>query len=147
MGSCARPGVGIRSFASPSGGLIPRLAFLARPNVLSIPGERIRSASNSRPRHPQKGIASRVHFYAVALTSGNVLDASRQGSVARFANHSCDPNLDSEEVIDPKKQLHIVMFARRDIAVGEELTVGEAFPPFPLTLCGRLVSCKPEQRL
>jgi SET domain-containing protein len=34
----------------------------------------------------------RAHFYTLTLTGNECIDASRKGNVARFINHSCDPN-------------------------------------------------------
>ena len=53
------------------------------------------------------------------------IDASRKGNAARFANHSCDPNLVTVEVYiesgDPRLP-HVGFFAKRDIAPLDELT-------------------------
>ena len=49
------------------------------------------------------------------------------GNMAHLLNHSCDPNCNSRNLatcspIDGQLQEHIIIFARREIAVGEELT-------------------------
>jgi SET domain-containing protein len=44
-----------------------------------------------------------------------------QGHLGRFINHSCDPNCDTEKWII-KGELAIGLFAKKDIAAGEELT-------------------------
>jgi histone-lysine N-methyltransferase SUV39H len=53
-----------------------------------------------------------------------VLDATEMGGVARFLNHSCDPNLASYSVwvddLDPGRP-RIAFFALRDIRANEEL--------------------------
>ncbi|KAG6543516.1 hypothetical protein Mapa_015010 [Marchantia paleacea] len=53
-----------------------------------------------------------------------VIDATSQGNVARFINHSCAPNLVNYQVLveSMDAQLaHIGLFASRDIEIGEEL--------------------------
>ena len=51
-------------------------------------------------------------------------DASRIGSVARFVNHCCEPNLFVQSVfIEYSRRVHrIALFAARDILPFEELT-------------------------
>uniref|UniRef100_A0A7S3XCY3 Histone-lysine N-methyltransferase n=1 Tax=Picocystis salinarum TaxID=88271 RepID=A0A7S3XCY3_9CHLO len=52
------------------------------------------------------------------------IDATFYGNVARFFNHSCDPNLISFPVLWDTMDFrlpHICFFSTRDIAVGEEL--------------------------
>ena len=51
-----------------------------------------------------------------------VIDPTRLGSVGRFANHSCDPNLHLTAVRVNSTKPRACLFARRDIAAGEELT-------------------------
>ena len=43
-----------------------------------------------------------------------------QGGLARFINHSCDPNCFTR-IISAEGAKHIVIVAKRDIASGEEL--------------------------
>lgn len=44
-----------------------------------------------------------------------------QGHKGRFINHSCEPNCDTEKWII-RGELAIGLFAKTDIAAGEELT-------------------------
>jgi SET domain-containing protein len=46
------------------------------------------------------------------------IDASRGGDATAFINHSCDPNSFSRVL-----HRHLLFFARRDIAAGEEITL------------------------
>lgn len=50
-----------------------------------------------------------------------VIDATLIGNAARFVNHSCDPNCASR-IISVEGIKHIVIFAERNIEIGEELT-------------------------
>lgn len=45
------------------------------------------SDDNETPRKRR-----RAHFYTLTLTGNECIDASRKGNIARFINHSCDPN-------------------------------------------------------
>jgi SET domain-containing protein len=44
-----------------------------------------------------------------------------QGGLARFINHSCNPNCVTSIVTSADGRKHIVITAKRDIAPGEEL--------------------------
>ena len=52
------------------------------------------------------------------------IDANNYGNIARFINHSCQPNLTPVKVFASHQDLrfpHIALFANRDIKKGEEL--------------------------
>lgn len=57
--------------------------------------------------------------YYWELSNGKVIDGKND---LRFINHSCDPNLESREVVI-NGQLHIQFYALRNIMPGEELTL------------------------
>ncbi len=49
------------------------------------------------------------------------IDASNYGNLARFINHSCNPNcLAESKTIKNKK--HIFLYAKKPITIGEEIT-------------------------
>jgi hypothetical protein len=52
------------------------------------------------------------------------IDGARDGNVARFANHSCEPNMDIHLAVvrDGQRVPSVAFFAKRAIAAGEELT-------------------------
>ena len=65
--------------------------------------------------------------YMFRLDLYRIVDATKIGCMARFMNHSCQPNayakivsVDTEQGQDQK----IVVFANRDISTGEEITYG-----------------------
>jgi histone-lysine N-methyltransferase SETD2 len=49
------------------------------------------------------------------------IDATRKGGIARFVNHSCNPNCEIQQWT-VGTHLRMVVAAKRDIAVDEELT-------------------------
>lgn len=54
------------------------------------------------------------------LDEGHVVDATKQGGLARFINHSCDPNCYTKIIlVDGQKKIGI--YSRRNISEGEEL--------------------------
>eukprot|EP00884_Botryococcus_braunii_P013408 jgi/Botrbrau1/22068/Bobra.0638s0001.1 len=64
---------------------------------------------------------SQRHYYFMNVGNGEYIDALRKGHMGRFINHSCEPNCDTEKWII-KGELAIGLFAKKDIAAGEELT-------------------------
>lgn len=60
------------------------------------------------------------HFYFMSLNKGEFVDATRKGNLARFCNHSCNPNCYVDKwVVGDKVRMGI--FSLREIASGEEL--------------------------
>src|SRR5690606_26357558 len=66
---------------------------------------------------------------------GRVIDASVRGNAARWINHSCAPNCESQEDDDGR----VFIEAKRPIAKGEELTYD-----YRLTIDGRLTKAERE---
>ena len=59
-------------------------------------------------------------IYMFRLDDERVVDATMTGGVARYINHSCDPNCVTETV--ELADTHIIIFAARRINRGEELS-------------------------
>ncbi|KAL0361967.1 UNVERIFIED_CONTAM: Histone-lysine N-methyltransferase ATXR7 [Sesamum radiatum] len=55
------------------------------------------------------------------------VDATKRGGIARFINHSCEPNCYTK-VISVEGQKKIFIYAKRHISAGEELTYNYKFP-------------------
>ncbi|KAL6623424.1 hypothetical protein ACP70R_033303 [Stipagrostis hirtigluma subsp. patula] len=56
-----------------------------------------------------------------------MVDATKRGGLARFINHSCEPNCYTK-VITVDGQKKIFIYAKRRIHAGEELTYNYKFP-------------------
>lgn len=60
------------------------------------------------------------HFYFMKLQDDGMIDATKKADIGRFLNHSCDPNAEIEKWI-VNKRYRMGIFAKRDIAKGEEI--------------------------
>ena len=65
----------------------------------------------------------------MAFEQGMIIDAQVRGSIARFVNHSCDPNCEMKKVV-VSGEPRMALFAQKDISTGEELTYDYNFSPF-----------------
>ncbi|KAJ1853531.1 Histone-lysine N-methyltransferase setd1b [Coemansia sp. RSA 2703] len=105
--------------------------------VIEYIGERIRSqlADLREEQYEREGIGS---SYLFRVDDEIVIDATKCGNVARFVNHSCEPNCIAKTIVaDGTKR--IVIYASHDIQVGEEVTYDYKFPPEDVKipcLCG-----------
>jgi SET domain-containing protein len=84
----------------------------ARRKIAELVGERI--SNREAARRVARGGTVRI----CQLDDRWSIDASRGGDATAFINHSCDPNCFSRVMHG-----HMIFFARRDIAPGEELTL------------------------
>lgn len=69
------------------------------------------------------------NYYFLGLEGNYVIDAGQKGSVARFANHSCDPNSEMQKWY-VNNEPRIGLFAKRPIEAGEEVTYDYNFEWF-----------------
>jgi histone-lysine N-methyltransferase SETD1 len=65
--------------------------------------------------------------YMFRIDGNTIIDATKMGSLARFVNHSCDPNCYTQ-IIQHDAQPKIIIYAKRDIRLGEELCYDYKFP-------------------
>ncbi|KAJ9186261.1 hypothetical protein P3X46_001859 [Hevea brasiliensis] len=107
-------------------GLVALEPIEAEDFVIEYVGELIRPRiSDIRERLYEKmGIGS---SYLFRLDDGYVVDATKRGGIARFINHSCEPNCYTK-VITVEGQKKIFIYAKRFIAAGEEVTYNYKFP-------------------
>ncbi|KAJ8565216.1 hypothetical protein K7X08_007792 [Anisodus acutangulus] len=107
-------------------GLVALEPIDAEDFVIEYVGELIRCrVSDIREHYCEKiGIGS---SYLFRLDDGYVVDATKRGGIARFINHSCEPNCYTK-VISVEGQKKIFIYAKRHIAAGEEITYNYKFP-------------------
>jgi SET domain-containing protein len=96
-------------------GVFARVPIPAGVRLIEYRGKRITNAEADAtyPEDPTRP----YHTFLFAIDGDVVIDAGRGGSMARWINHSCDPNCDA--VIDDGR---VWIESVRDIAAGEELT-------------------------
>lgn len=79
------------------------------------------------------------HFYLMEISKDAVIDARYRSNSARFLNHSCEPNCETQKW-NVNGCIRVGIFALRDIEAGEELTMDYQFCHFGETaeqcLCG-----------
>lgn len=114
--------------------------------VIEYVGETIRqSVGDLREKHYElEGMNSNYMF---RVDSDTIVDATKCGNLARFINHSCDvrknrtyicsirrnfclslqPNCYAK-IIPVESQKKIVIYSKRDIRLGEEITYDYKFP-------------------
>ncbi|KAL4198004.1 hypothetical protein AMTRI_Chr03g138020 [Amborella trichopoda] len=107
-------------------GLVALEPIEAEDFVIEYVGELIRPrVSDIRERQYEKmGIGS---SYLFRLDDGYVVDATKCGGIARFINHSCEPNCYTK-IITVESQKKIFVYSKRAISAGEEITYDYKFP-------------------
>jgi histone-lysine N-methyltransferase ASH1L len=70
-----------------------------------------------------------VNHYTLSLDSGLVIDSYRVGCIARYINHSCEPNCEVQKWI-VNGQYRMCIFSIKDILPGVELTYDYKFHSF-----------------
>ncbi|WOL12385.1 histone-lysine N-methyltransferase ATXR7 [Canna indica] len=107
-------------------GLVALEPIDAEDFVIEYVGELIRRRiSDIRERqYETMGIGS---SYLFRLDDEYVVDATKRGGLARFINHSCEPNCYTK-VITVEGQKKIFIYAKRHISAGEEITYNYKFP-------------------
>lgn len=86
--------------------------------VVEYTGEVI-DKTEMEERDRQRG--KQQHWYTMAMGKGRYIDATDYGNEARFANHSCEPNCETQ-LWSCGNESFVGIFTLRDVAKGEELT-------------------------
>ena len=91
-----------------------------------------------------KEYKNKLCTYLMSLSKNEVIDPTEKGNFARFINHSCEPNCETQKW-NVLGEVCIGIFTLRDIQPDEELTFNYGFDIFKTTfqqcLCGA-PSCK-----
>lgn len=61
-------------------------------------------------------------IYMFRLDEDRVVDATLSGGLARYINHSCNPNCVTE-IVEVDREFRIIIFAKRRINRGEEVCI------------------------
>ena len=103
--------------------------------IVEYVGQKIRQvvADRREAQYEEEGVGS---CYLFRLDKENIIDATRTGGMARFMNHSCEPNAYAkiisttsyDKLGDEVEDKHIVIMAIRDILEDEEITYDYKFP-------------------
>ncbi|KZW00409.1 hypothetical protein EXIGLDRAFT_761757 [Exidia glandulosa HHB12029] len=94
--------------------------------VIEYVGELVRAqvADRREKLYERQGIGS---SYLFRIDDELVVDATKKGNLGRLINHSCDPNCNAK-IINVNGVKKIVIYAKQDIELGDELTYDYHFP-------------------
>lgn len=124
---------GDKGFGLVAGCFIPKETFIIQyiGEVLSLNSE----TGKKRLQEYSKSTCT----YMMRLSSKEVIDPTYKGNMARFINHSCDPNCETRKW-NVKGEIEVGIISIKDIQEGEELTFDYKFDvyqtPFTRCLCG-----------
>mmetsp|Transcript_27022 Transcript_27022/g.38075 ORF Transcript_27022/g.38075 Transcript_27022/m.38075 type:complete len:420 (+) Transcript_27022:12-1271(+) len=68
-------------------------------------------------------------FYFLTLDANECIDAKKRGNLARFINHSCNPNCQTQKWF-VQGEMRVAIFAIKNISAGTELTFDYQFERF-----------------
>jgi SET domain-containing protein len=116
MPSTRKPRIVIRNSKVHGRGVYAARSLKAGERIIEYKGERI--SWKEADRRPPSDPDDPNHTFFFALSDGKtVIDAGSGGNAARWINHSCEPNCETEETDDGR----VFIQAVRDIRRGEEL--------------------------
>lgn len=96
-------------------GVFARIDLPAGRALLDYAGDRI-SWEQANADHEAAGVEG--HTFYFDLGDGTVIDGGSNGNAARFVNHGCEPNCETETDGE-----HVRIVTLRDITAGEELSI------------------------
>lgn len=108
------------AFAIKRSGIQGKGAFALQPiakgdRLIEYVGERV--SQNEAARRYDDAAMRRHHTFLFTISSRTCIDGNREGNEARYFNHSCSPNCETEVV-----RGRVYILTRRSVAAGEELT-------------------------
>ncbi|XP_005184274.2 nuclear receptor binding SET domain protein [Musca domestica] len=101
-------------------GLITREPIKSGSFVIEYVGEIIND-DEFRARMAQKSLDRDENFYFLSVEKDYIIDAGPKGNLARFMNHSCDPNCETQKW-SVNSLNRVGLFAIKDIPENTELT-------------------------
>ncbi|GLJ29914.1 hypothetical protein SUGI_0591390 [Cryptomeria japonica] len=113
---CGKKGYGLRVLED-----VPRTTF-----IIEYVGE-VLGPQEHGMRLKEYACRGHKHSYFMKIEN-EYIDARVKGNLARFINHSCDPNCYIEK-FNVNGEVCIGFFAKRDLVKGEELTADYNFQP------------------
>ncbi len=129
---------GDKGFGLVAGKFIPKETF-----VIQYIGEVLSIVSEEGKKRLQDYSKSTC-TYMMRLGAKEVIDPTYKGNMARFINHSCDPNCETRKW-NVRGEIEVGIFTIKDIKEGEELTFDYKFDafqtPYTRCLCGT-AKCK-----
>lgn len=101
-----------------------RCAHTATAPAKSPRKKRKASAEDSDDEHDDDAVmeTTGIDYYFLTVTDDVVIDAREKGSIARFVNHSCNPNCEVQKWNVCGEQ-RCGFFADRDMKAGTEITI------------------------
>lgn len=107
-------------------GLFALETIEANEMVIEYVGQAIRQevAEHRERVYERMGIGS---SYLFRVDDDCIIDATKRGNMARFINHSCEPNCYAQ-IIQVEKSSKIVIYSNTTIEMGDEITYDYKFP-------------------
>ena len=107
--------------------------------LIEYVGELITMAEFHRRIEQSRARKEEHNYYYMTVDNNRMIDAGPKGNIARFMNHSCDPNCETQKWT-VNGDTRVGLFALKDIADGEELTFNYQFEAMgevkQVCLCG-----------
>ncbi|KAK5109761.1 hypothetical protein LTR62_006601 [Meristemomyces frigidus] len=93
--------------------------------IIEYVGEKVRQkvADLREVRYEKQGVGS---SYLFRMMDDEIVDATKKGGIARFINHSCNPNC-TAKIIKVEGTPRIVIYGLKDIGKNDELTYDYKF--------------------
>lgn len=102
---------------------IPKNTF-----IMEFVGEVV-SMAEFKNRSKQYAKQKTRHCYVMTSAGNKLIDATKKGNLTRFANHSCDPNAETQKwTVNGEGRIGI--FSRKAIEAFEEITINYQFERF-----------------
>lgn len=123
-------GVEVVSAGDKGDGLRAVRLYLPHDLIIEYTGEIIDQEEVER-RLNEDTVGQNRHYYFLSLGKGLSIDGGTRGSIARFANHSCDPNAEVQKWTVNGEPRAGLFAGAKGIQTGEEITYHYNFKWFP----------------